>query len=190
MHCLPHKVELGVGKGMGGWYIATLVGAQGGGPGGAHAGARVEVLGAATATIAGQVGVGGIGAVAADDDICGGYYLVKWTGAPGASAGGNVACVGHWFEEAPRARLWPQVVHNPGGVVVGMRYVVGAAVGVKVYPETNMLPPQAQHTLVGGNWPVKLTGNSHHYSLGEARRRPHLGHDPEGALVMGVNTVG
>ena len=98
--------------------------------------------------------------------------------------------MGHWFEETPRARLWPQVVHNPEGVVVDMRYVVDAAVEVKVYSETNMLPTQAQHTLVGGNWPVKLTGNSHHYLLGEARRRPHLGHDPERALVMGATTVG
>ena len=56
---------------------------------------------------------------------------------------------------APRARgLWPQVVGNPGGVVVGMGHVVGAEVGVEAVPPTGMVPPQANHTLVGvtGLW--------------------------------------
>ena len=114
-----------MGGGMGDWYIATLQPLPKGGSEEAHAGARVEVVGATTATIAGQVGVGGIGAVAAGGGTCGGYYLAKWAGAPGAPATGEVTCLGHWFEEIPRARRWHQVVSNPKGVVVGMGCVVG-----------------------------------------------------------------
>ena len=36
-------------------------------------------------------------------------------------------CVGHSLGEAPRAKLWPQVVGDPQGQVVGMRHVVDAA---------------------------------------------------------------
>ena len=84
---------------MNDWYIATLNEKKGGGPGGAqaHADAKVEMLGAITATIAGQVGVGNIGAMAVEDDRTDGYYLVKWTGTPGVSAGGHPTCTGHWL---------------------------------------------------------------------------------------------
>ena len=79
---------------------------------------------------------------------------------------------------------------NPKGVVVNMRYVIDAAVESKPMSESNMIPPQAKHELLGGNIPVELTDSCHNHLLDEILRRSHLEYDPERALLMGATAVG
>ena len=68
--------------------------------------------------------------------------------------------------------------------------MVGAAVESKPMSESNMVPPQAKHKLLGGNIPVGLTDSCHNHLLDEILRRSHLEYDPERALLMGATAVG
>jgi len=165
------------------WCFVGLEGSPKGGSGKAHADARVEMLGAITATIADKVGVGGIGAVAVED---GSYYLIKWTGTPGVSATGQSTCTGHWLAKIHDTRNWYQVVSNPEEQVQDMRHVTSAAVEVEAYPETNNLPPKARehHLVEAGNLPVEINDSTHCYLLDEVRRRSNLEYDPEKYLML------